>query len=224
MEKTTVIQALKEARANSKQRKFRQSFDFVMALKGLDLKKPEHQVDSYVSIPHGKGKKAKICAIVGAELLDNAKKNTDHHILIDNIANLKKGEIKALARDYDYFIAQANVMPKLATSLGKIFGPRGKMPNPKAGCIVPPNANLAPLVERLQKTIRVTAKTSPVVHCCAGTEEQKDEEVADNILAIYTSILKSLPNEKDNIKNVFVKLTMGKPVNIEEKQEKQDKK
>ena len=223
MEKQQVINSIKEARKGTKQRKFRQSFDFIISLRGLDLKKPEHQVDTYISLPFGRGKKPKICALVGPELLENAKKSTDHVILIDNAGSLKKNEIKNLARDYDYFIAQANIMPKVATLFGKIFGPRGKMPNPKAGCIVPPNANLTILVERLQKTIRVMAKTSPVVHSCVGIEDMKDEEIADNILTVYNTILKSLPNEKDSIKGVYLKLTMGKPFKIEEEKSKDKK-
>lgn len=220
MEKQQVIHSIKEARKNTKQRKFRQSFDFIISLKGIDLKKPEHQVDAYISLPFGKGRKPKICAIVGPELLENAKKSTDHIVVIDNAGSLKKNEIKNLARDYDYFIAQANIMPKIATLFGKIFGPRGKMPNPKAGCIVPPNANLTILVEKLQKTIRVMAKTSPVVHSCVGAEDMKDEEIADNIMVVYNTILKALPNEKDSIKGLHLKLTMGKPSKIEEKEEK----
>jgi len=223
MEKQQVINSIKEARKGTKQRKFKQSFDFIISLRGIDLKKPEHQVDVYISLPFGKGKKPKICTIVGPELLENAKKSTDHVILIDNAGSLKKNEIKNLARDYDYFIAQANIMPKVATLFGKIFGPRGKMPNPKAGCIVPPNANLTILVERLQKTIRVMAKTSPVVHSCVGIEDMKDEEIADNILTVYNTILKSLPNEKDSIKGVYLKLTMGKPFKIEEEKSKDKK-
>ena len=223
MEKQQVINSIKEARKGTKQRKFRQSFDFIISLRGLDLKKPEHQVDTYISLPFGRGKKPKICALVGPELLENAKKSTDHVVIIDNAGSLKKNEIKNLARDYDYFIAQANIMPKIATLFGKIFGPRGKMPNPKAGCIVPPNANLTVLVEKLQKTIRVMAKTSPVVHSCVGIEDMKDEEIADNILVVYNTILKSLPNEKDSIKGLHLKLTMGKPFRIEEEKSKDKK-
>lgn len=223
MEKQQVIHSIREARKNTKQRKFKQSFDFIISLKGIDLKKPEHHVDAYINLPFGRGKKPKICTIAGPELLENAKKSTDHAILIDNAGSLKKNEIKNLARDYDYFIAQANIMPKIATLFGKVFGPRGKMPNPKAGCIVPPNANLAALVERLQKTIRVMAKTSPVVHSCVGVEDMQDEEIADNILAVYNTVLKALPNEKDSIKGLHLKLTMGKPFKIEEEKSKDKK-
>ncbi|MBI2108409.1 50S ribosomal protein L1 [Candidatus Woesearchaeota archaeon] len=219
MEKHQIINCIREARNSSKKRKFDQNFDLIINLKGLDLKKPEHQIDLYISLPFSRGRKAKICAIVGPELLDNAKKTVDHTITSDSLANLKKNEIKVLARDYDYFIAQANIMPKIATAFGRIFGPRGKMPNPKAGCVVPPNANLSPLVERLQKMIRVSAKVSPVVMCAVGSESLKDDDLAENLLIVYNSVLKALPNESENIKNAFIKLTMGKPVKIRDKEE-----
>ena len=219
MEKQQVINSIKEARKGTKQRKFKQSFDFIISLRGIDLKKPEHQVDVYISLPFGKGKKPKICTIVGPELLENAKKSTDHVILIDNAGSLKKNEIKNLARDYDYFIAQANIMPKVATSFGRVFGPRGKMPNPKSGGVVPPNANLKPVYEKFQRTVRATTKSAPLIQCGIGSEDMSVNEITDNALTVYNAVLHALPNEKHNIKDIYIKLTMGKPVKVGEKLE-----
>ena len=108
-------------------------------------------------------------------------------------------------------------MPKVATVFGRVFGPRGKMPNPKSGCIVPPNANLRTLYEKLQHTVRATVKSAPLIQCPIGTEEMNPEDVAENALTVYNSVLRLLPNEKHNIKNVYVKLTMGKPIEVGEK-------
>ncbi|ENO12050.1 ribosomal protein L1 [Thermoplasmatales archaeon SCGC AB-539-C06] len=105
-------------------------------------------------------------------------------------------------------------MPKVAASFGKILGPKGKMPNPKAGCVVPPNANLKVLYERLQKLIKLSAKVMPMMQCIVGKEDSKDEEVADNIFTIYDSLVHHLPGGKNNIKNVLLKLTMSKPIKL----------
>ena len=128
--------------------------------------------------------------------------------------NSNKKIAKKLAEEYDFFIAQATVMPKVATAFGRVFGPRGKMPNPKAGCVVAPNANLKPLIEKLQKTVRVYTKNDPVMQCRVGKEEMADEQVVDNIQTIYKALLNALPNEKHNVKSVYVKLTMGKAIKV----------
>ena len=88
------------------------------------------------------------------------------------------------------------------------------MPNPKAGCVVPPKANLKPLVEKLHKTIKVSTKKVPMVQVTIGKEDMKDEEVAENILALYKNVVAHLPNEANNVKQIFLKLTMSKPVEL----------
>lgn len=220
MQKEELQSALQKAKDFSEKRNFNQTFDLIINLKGLDLKKQEHQIDSFITLPHSRGKKVKICALVGAELIEQAKSVCDFALNSDNFEKYKeKKDVKKLANSYDFFIAQANIMPKVATSFGKVFGPRGKMPNPKSGGVVPPNANLKPLYEKLQRTVRVTNKTAPVIQCAIGTEEMKLNDVTENAMTVYNGIIHVLPNEKHNIKNIYVKLTMSKPVKIGEKLE-----
>ena len=216
MQKEQVLKALKEAKAESKKRNFNQSVDLIINLKGLDLKKNEEQVDKFIQLHYARGKKVKICALVGAELKDEAEKSVDKTILSDDFETYAKDKklAKKLAREYDYFIGQANIMPKIAQTFGKTLGTKGRMPNPKAGCIVPPKANLAPLVEKLQKQIRVQAKTSPVVHASVGAEDMDENHVADNILTVYNSVVSSLKSGEHNVKSIFLKTTMGKAVRV----------
>ena len=120
-----------------------------------------------------------------------------------------------MAIDYDFFVAQANIMPQIATVFGKVLGPRGKMPNPKSGAIVPPNlAALKPVYEKLQNTVKVATKNEAVVKCCVGMEDSNDEDIADNVTAVYNNIIPMLPQEEASIKSVVLKLTMGKPFKI----------
>ena len=220
MQKEELQSALQKAKDFSEKRKFSQTYDLIINLKGLDLKKPEHQIDSFITLPHARGKKIKVCALVGAELIEQAKSVCDFSINSDSFEKYKdKKELKKLANSYDFFIAQANIMPKVATSFGRVFGPRGKMPNPKSGGVVPPNANLKPLYEKMQRTIRVTNKSAPVIQSAIGTEEMKLSDVTENGMAVYNTIIHALPNEKHNIKDIYVKMTMSKPVKLGEKLE-----
>ncbi|MEK6900310.1 MAG: 50S ribosomal protein L1, partial [Nanoarchaeota archaeon] len=105
-------------------------------------------------------------------------------------------------------------MPKVAAIFGKSLGARGKMPNPKLGCVVPPNVNLEPLVKKLATTIRLSAKKGTNLQCQVGKEDQSEEQIIDNILTVYQTAIKQLPNEAHNVREVMLKLSMGKPVKI----------
>lgn len=212
MDKKTVLEAVKNLKASEKKRKFSQSIDIIVNLKDLDLKKPEEQVDFFANLHHPTGKKRKICALVGPELMDEAKANCDKAIMVDDFDAYAKDKklTKNLARQYDFFIAQANIMPKVAAAFGKVLGSRGKMPSPKAGCVVPPKTSLKPLYEKLQNTIRVSAKLSPMIQIFVGKESLKDEDIVDNIMDIFSQLEAKLPKGKNNIRNAFVKLTMSK--------------
>jgi large subunit ribosomal protein L1 len=215
MDKKSVLEALKKLRSEPK-KKFSQSVDLIITFKDLDLKKAEQQIDFFVTLHNDTGRKLKVCAFVGAELMDEAKANCDLVITTDDFAKYTKQKAKALAEQFDYFIAQATIMTKVAATFGRYLGVRGKMPNPKAGCVVPPKgANLKALVERLQKTIKVSAKKSPVAQLRLGTEAMADESIADNIIYVYDQLIHHLPGERNNIQHIYLKLTMTKPVKLD---------
>ena len=216
METKYIIEKLKEAKKEAKKRNFVQKVDIVVNLKDLDLKKPENHVDFFSQLHFSVGKKLKICALCGQELYDEAKKVCDEAIPQTDFIKYAgdKTASKKLADTYDFFIAQANIMPQVAQTFGKVFGPRAKMPNPKAGCVVPPKAALGPLYEKLQNTVRLMAKKDPVIHLLVGNEDMKEEEVADNIKTVYNQLIHHLPGETNNVKDIFVKLTMGKPIKL----------
>jgi large subunit ribosomal protein L1 len=143
--------------------------------------------------------------------------------LEDNFPKYKdKKLLKRLAKKHDFFIAQANIMPQVATTFGKVLGPLAKMPNPKIGCVLPPNGNVKAVYERLQKTKRLMSRNNPLIQCSVGTEDMNNEEIADNVMAVYDTLIPALPNEKHNVKNVYLKLTMGKAFMIGEKPEEKD--
>ncbi|MBR9691513.1 50S ribosomal protein L1 [Candidatus Woesearchaeota archaeon] len=216
MDKETVKKSIEELKKSNK-RNFKQTFDLIIVLKSLNLKKPEDQIEFYHQMHYSVGKQIKICALVGPELAGQAKELFDTTIHIDDFPKYAKDKklLKKAGAEHDFFVAQATIMPQVATTFGKILGPKGKMPNPKAGCVVPPNANLKPLVEKLKKTVRIAAKTIPMIQLAVGKEDSKEEEVIDNILTTYNDLVHRLPGGKNNIKRVLLKLTMSKPVKLE---------
>ncbi|MBR9677291.1 50S ribosomal protein L1 [Candidatus Woesearchaeota archaeon] len=216
MNKTELSKTLKDLKDNSKERNFVQSVELIVNLKDIDFKKVEQHVDFFTDLPNERGRKVTVCAFVGPELLEEAKKTCDKTIMVDEFDKLAKDKkaVKQLATDYDYFIAQANIMAQVAQKFGAILGRKGKMPNPKAGCVVPPKTNLQPLVDRLQKMVRITAKTQPVIQSKVGSMAMDEEKIINNTISLYDSITHHLPMEDKNIKNAYLKLTMSKPVKI----------
>jgi len=219
MNNKAILDSVKKLREISKERKFKQTVDVSINLTRMDFKKnPEKKIDIFIRLPHPKGKKPKICALVGKELATKAKVfdrvivNDDFSVIADDKKALKK-----LAREYDYFVAQANLMAEVGIKFGKALAPLGKMPNPKAGCIVPPTAELAPLAEKLQNTIRLTTKDQLSIKAIAGAEEMSNEDIAENILTIFNAVTHALPDEKANFKSMFIKFTMSQPVEVTDK-------
>ncbi|MDP2909396.1 MAG: 50S ribosomal protein L1 [Nanoarchaeota archaeon] len=224
MNKEDILNAIKKARESSKKRKFSQTFDLVINLCNLNLKIPEENINTFIILPQGKGKKSKICALVDKELATQAKSVCDKTITKDEFPHYtEKKVLRKLANEYDYFLAQANLMVDVAKFFGKVFGPRGKMPSPKAGCIVPPNMDLKMVYNKLQKTVRLQTKNEQAVKCPIGTEDMADEQLQENISTVYNSVVGMLPKDVQNIKNMMLKLTMGSPVLVKEEQKAKEK-
>jgi len=219
MDKQNILDSLKELRKVAKKRNFSQSIDLIINLKQLNPKSSEDQIDVFLQLPNAKPKKARICALIDKEL-DTKAKIFDTVILKEEFQKYAKNKklTKQLASKHDFFIAQANLMGEIATAFGKVLGPKGKMPNPKAGCIVPPVIpSLEPIKQKLNSTIRFSSKNQLVMKASIGSEEMKDEDLTENIFHAYNSILHVLPKEKDNLKSILIKFTMSPSVEITDK-------
>lgn len=214
MKKESLIKAIEELRKPENKKKFAQSFDMIVNLKDLNLKNTEEQIDFFTSLKHTTTK-MKVAALVGAEMTESAK-ICDTIIKQSEFEKYKdKKAAKKLAKEHNFFIAQADIMPKVAQIFGRVLGTRGKMPNPKIGSILPSKAAVEPLYNKLQTTVRISAKKTPVIQVKIGTENMKDEEIMDNALVIYDQIIHHLPRERSNIKKVMLKLTMSKPIKLD---------
>jgi large subunit ribosomal protein L1 len=213
LDKEQVHKAIEELKKLPK-KKFSQSYDLIINLKHIELK--SNPVDISVVLPHERGVKIKIAAFVDQGLAEQASKFCDLVIKENEFSSYTdKNKVKKLAEEYHFFISQANLMAKVAGTFGKILGTRGKMPNPKMGCVVPPNANLDVVTKRLRATVRLQAKKALNLQCMVGKENQPEAEVIENVLAIYNTVIKQLPqDEAQNVKNACLKLTMSKPVRI----------
>lgn len=201
-EKYKIQDAIKYLRENSKDRKFKQSFDLVINVKNVDLKKPENKFSKDVVLPHGRGKDISVC-IISDNAKDGVKKS-----FIEAIARNKK-EAKDFVKKYDFFVCEAPLMPLIGKVLGRYLGPTGKMPKP-----FPPGGDADPIVNIAQKSVRIRLQSTPVIHAFVGLETMNDEHIKENIEKVVDEAKKSIPG-KAQIKNINLKLTMSKPVKLD---------
>jgi large subunit ribosomal protein L1 len=216
MEQNQILDAVKNLRTPENKKKFNQTFDLVVNLKNLNLKKPEEKVDLYVQLPNGRGKKVNVCIFVDESMVIESQKIFDKVVEKGEFQKYAKDKksIKKLSSSYDFFVAQANLMPEIAKTFGRFLGQKGKMPNPKAGCVVPPKIALQPLIDRLQKTVRLQTKNELAVKCPVGVEDMDDAKLAENIKAVLDNLLRALPQGENNVKSIYLKLTMSPVVKV----------
>ena len=217
MNKEDILKTLEIAKNNSKKRNFKQGIDLIVNLSNVDLKK--NKVEGFVTLTKPI-KKRRIGAFVDADLKDQAKEICDVVVLKDEFVKYKdKKLVKKLANQADFFIAQVHLMPQVASIFGRFLGSRGKMPNPKIGGVIPPKTNLKLLVERLNKTLMLEAKGGSMIKTLIGNEDSSVDDVVNNVMSVHEALITLLPKGKENIKNFVLKLTMGIPVRIGEKEE-----
>ncbi len=201
---------LKEARDKSKKRNFTQSIDLAINTKQIDLKKPQNKFTEEIYFLKGRGKDIKI-AVIGDTLVIKSKSIADGLINEKALTTLEKDkkELKKTINKYEYFIAEAPFMLRIGKSLGRFMAPKGKMPKP-----LPPQADPTPLITQLKNTTRASLKNNSAIHCTIGAESMKNEDIIDNFNAVMQAIEKKFPTGKNNIKSVYIKTTMGKPIKI----------
>jgi len=207
----SVLKAVGEVKA-TKKRNFLQTVDLVVNLRNLDMNKPENRIDQEVLLPSGRGKKVKIALFADGELAHQAKKVVDTVIEKDAVSDIAKDKKagKKLARDHNFFLSQTDMMALIGKSLGPVLGPRGKMPKP-----VPPSIDIKPLVDRLQRTVRIRTKDRLTFHLPVGTEAMTDDDLAKNVSAVLNSLETKLGGSTHNIRSVLLKKSMGPSVKVE---------
>jgi len=212
LDQKTILAAVKEVKEKSEKRNFTQSIELVLSLKDIDMKSSEGKIQEVIELPYSPEKQNKICVIASGELALKARRaNADLVIERADLEGLagKKRELRKIANDYDFFIAEAPLMPMVGKTLGSILGPRGKMPIP-----VPPTADIEGLIAKHRKTVILRMRNQPVLQCRVGTESMKEDEIAENVQAVLRVIEGKLKKGTKNIKFAYIKSSMGTPVKI----------
>ncbi len=192
------------------ERNFVQSVDLVINVRDLELDDPENRFSTEIGLPYSRSDETKI-AVIGETITANAD-NADRTISPDELDEFVDDEdaAKDLAEEYDFFIAEAPLMPKIGKELGSILGPRNKMPEP-----MQPGEDPSDRIDELRNTLSITLKEHPSIKCKVGDESMEPDRVAANAEAVYSAVIDHLPRSDHNVKDVLLKLTMSAPVEVE---------
>jgi len=206
--KESVETLLKDA----KKRDFIQTVNLSINLTGIDMKNAKNRINEEIFLPNGKGRNAKVAIFATGELALKAKKVADLVLTDEDIEKLRddKRKAKKIARAHDFFIAEAPLMAVIGKSLGTVLGPSGKMPKPIA-----PGAEPKPVVDGLKKSVRVRSKSTLSLNIPVGREDMDVDKICENSSAALGKIESRLEKGRDNIKSVFLSLTMSPSVKVE---------
>ncbi len=188
--------------------KFDESVDVAVRL-GVDPKHADQIVRGTVSLPHGTGKTIRVLVIAQGEKIKEAEAAGADFVGIEYIAKIKEGWL-----DTDVIVATPDVMGQLG-ALGKVLGPRGLMPNPKAGTVT---MDVTKAVKELKAgKIEFRVDKSGIVHAAVGKKSFSAEQLADNLQAFMDAIVKAKPAAAKGhyIRSVTVSSTMGPGVRVD---------
>lgn len=177
---------------------------------GVDSRHADQQVRGAVVLPNGTGKKVRVCVFCKENKYEAAQAAGADYVggqdLVDKIT-------KENWMDFDVVIASPDMMG-LVGRLGKVLGPRGLMPNPKAGTVTPDVAKA--ITEAKAGKIEYRLDKTNIIHCPIGKASFGAEKLTQNFETLMEAIVKAKPSAAKGtyLKSCTVTSTMGVGVRV----------
>jgi large subunit ribosomal protein L1 len=179
----------------------------------LDPRQADQQVRDVVVLPHGLGKTVRVLVFAQGEGA-TAAREAGADMVADDDESLKKVEGGAL--DYDVAIATPEMMGRVGR-LGRILGPRGLMPNPKAGTVVSADDMGRAINEAKAGRVEFRLDKTANIHVAIGKVSFEADKLYENFAALMDAIRKARPAGAKGsfIKRITVATTMGPGIKVE---------
>ena len=177
---------------------------------GVDGRHADQQVRGAIVLPHGTGKTVRVLAICKPEKEDEARAAGAEFVGGNDMIQKIQSEGWM---DFDVLITTPDMMGMVGR-LGKILGPRGLMPNPKAGTVAPDIARA--ITEAKAGKIEYRLDKTNIIHCPIGKASFGPEKLAENFNALMGAVIKAKPAAAKGqyIRSCVVAATMGPGVKI----------
>ena len=191
--------------------KFDASVDLNIRL-GVDPRKANQMVRGIVTLPHGTGKVVRVLVLCTPDKEDEAKAAGADYVGLDEyVDKIKKGWT-----DVDVIITMPSVMPKIG-ALGKILGPRGLMPNPKAGTVTMEIGKAVADVKAGKIDFKVDK--FGIIHSGIGKISFDANKLVENTREMMSTIIKLKPTAAKGtyIKSIYLSSTMSPGVQVDVK-------
>ena len=189
--------------------KFNESMEAHISL-FIDPKYADQQLRTTVSLPHGTGKERRIAVLLPTDSIDLASKSNADVIGSDDLfEDISRGIL-----DFDLLVTVPDMMPKLA-KLGRVLGPKGLMPSPKAGTVT---TDIESTVKEFKKgKLEYRADKAGIVHISFGKSDFSTESLLENLMTFYKSIEVNKPSgvKGKYIKKLSICSTMGPGVTVD---------
>jgi len=191
--------------------KFDSSVDLDIRL-GVDPRKANQMVRGVVTLPHGTGKTVRVLVLCTPDKEEEAKAAGADYVGLDEYID----KIKGGWTDVDVVITMPSVMPKVG-ALGRILGPRGLMPNPKAGTVT---MEIGKAVQDV-KGGKIDFKVDKygIVHASIGKVSFEKDKLIDNAKELIQTIIRLKPAAAKGtyMRSIFLSSTMSPGVAVEPK-------
>ncbi|MGC8568126.1 MAG: 50S ribosomal protein L1 [Candidatus Micrarchaeia archaeon] len=201
-----IITLIKE---NKGKRKFKQSVDLSVNFFHIDFSKQDNRINIELNLKYPKGKEQPIIIFADDPNIAGIAKSM-------NIEVIQSSELQKVATDKlmlnkllkSFLLAQPSLMPQIAKSLGQFLGSRNHMPKLIVG------SDLNAIIKSAMNSVslRTKGKNLPTINCAIATETSPPEEIEANAEQVIEALEKKVG--KQNIKSVYIKLTMSKPVRL----------